>query len=41
VGIDLTPLIMDDSIDVIDFTRGFIRRFEEEVVHGLTPYFRK
>lgn len=41
VGIDLTPLVMDDSMDVIDFTRGFIRRFEDEVVHGLTPYFRR
>ena len=40
-GIDLTPLIVEESIDVIDFTRGFIRRFENEVVNGLAPYFIK
>jgi len=40
-GIDLTPLIVEESIDVIDFTRGFIRRFENEVVNGLAPYFKK
>jgi LmbE family N-acetylglucosaminyl deacetylase len=30
-AIDLTPLAHDDSLDVIEFTVGFIRRFETDV----------
>lgn len=39
VGMDLTPLLLDESLDVVKFTRGFIRRFEDEVVCALEPYF--
>ena len=39
VGIDLTSLIQDDSLSVVEFTRQAIRRFEESVCDGLTPYF--
>lgn len=39
VGIDLTPLILDDSLSVVEFTRQAIRRFEESVCTALTPYF--
>ena len=30
-AIDLTPLVQDDSLDLIDYTTGFIRRFEADV----------
>jgi len=30
-AMDLTPLALDDALDVFDYTRGLIRRFEEEV----------
>lgn len=39
VGIDLTALIQDDSLSVVEFTREAIRRFEETVCAGLAPYF--
>lgn len=39
LGMDLTPLLLDDSLGVLEFTRGFIRRFEDEVVAALSPYF--
>jgi hypothetical protein len=35
VGMDLTPLVNDESLDVIEFTRSHIRRFENEVVSNL------
>jgi len=41
VGIDLTPLIQDDSLSVLEFTRQAIRRFEESVCSALSPYFSK
>jgi LmbE family N-acetylglucosaminyl deacetylase len=30
-AIDLTPLAQDDSLDMIEYTAGFIRRFESDV----------
>jgi len=39
VGIDLTPLIQDDSLSVVEFIRQAIRRFEESVCAGLKSYF--
>ena len=39
VGMDLTPLILDDSLSVVEFTRQAIRRFEESVCTALNPYF--
>ena len=29
--IDLTPLIADDSLDIVEYVLGFVQRFEEEV----------
>ena len=40
VGMDLTPLIVDDSLGVLKFTSERIRRFEDEVLSALTPYFK-
>ncbi len=40
VGMDLSPLLRDDSLDPVEFTRGFIRRFENEVTAALSRYFR-
>jgi LmbE family N-acetylglucosaminyl deacetylase len=39
VGMDLTPLIQDDSLSILEFTRQAIRRFEESVCSALSPYF--
>ena len=39
VGMDLTPLILDDTLSVLEFTRQAIRRFEESVCPALNPYF--
>ena len=30
-AMDLTPLVLDDSLDVFEYTRGLIRKFEDEV----------
>lgn len=30
-AMDLTPLIQDDSLDLLEFTLGFLRRFEEDI----------
>ncbi len=30
-GIDLTPLIADDSLDIVEYVLGFVQRFEEDV----------
>ena len=38
-GIDLSPLLRDDSLDPVEFTRGYIRRFENEVTATLSRYF--
>jgi len=32
---DLTPLIVDPSIDIIAFARGFIERFNMEAVDNI------
>ena len=40
VGMDLSPLLRDDSLDPVELTRGFIRRFENEVCTALSRYFR-
>lgn len=39
VGMDLSPLLRDDSLDPVEYTRGFIRRFENEVTSSLSRYF--
>jgi hypothetical protein len=28
---DLTPLVEDEKLDVLEYTMGFLRRFEKEV----------
>lgn len=40
VGMDLSPLLRDDSLDPVELTRGFIHRFENEVATALSRYFR-
>jgi len=35
LGMDLTPLIVDPSIDIIAFARGFIERFNMEAVDNI------
>jgi LmbE family N-acetylglucosaminyl deacetylase len=40
VGMDLTPLILDDRLGVLEFTSERIRRFESEVFTTLAPYFK-
>jgi hypothetical protein len=40
VGMDLTPLILDDRLGVLEFTLDRIRRFENEVAAGLAPFFK-
>ena len=40
VGMDLTPLILDDRLGVLEFTLDRIRRFEDEVTAALSPYFK-
>jgi LmbE family N-acetylglucosaminyl deacetylase len=35
-GMDLTPLVQDDSLDLVEHARGFIRRFEADVVARLS-----
>jgi LmbE family N-acetylglucosaminyl deacetylase len=34
-ALDLTPLILDDSLDILDYTIGFIDRFRADVVSRL------
>ena len=40
VGMDLTPLLLDDRLGVLEFTLDRIRRFENEVFTSLSPYFK-
>lgn len=40
VGMDLTPLILDDRLGVLEFTLECIRRFEGAVAASLSPYFK-
>ncbi len=39
-GMELTPLILDDALDPVEFTCGFIHRFEREVRAALSLYFQ-
>lgn len=39
VGMDLSPLLRDDSLDPVEFTRSFIRRFENEVTTAISRHF--
>lgn len=34
-GIDLTPLVVDDSLDVLAYVMGFIERFQQDVRHKI------
>jgi LmbE family N-acetylglucosaminyl deacetylase len=38
-AMDLTPLVDDPTIDPVEFTAGFIRRFEEDVRDAVGKYF--
>lgn len=38
-AMDLTPLAHDDSLNPVEFTTGFIRRFEEQVKSAVAPFF--
>ena len=37
-GIDLTPLVHNPELSVIEYTRGFIERFEEDVTNTLEKF---
>ena len=37
-AIDLTPLVADPSLDIVEYVLGFIRRFEADVCNKLTKY---
>jgi len=37
-AIDLTPLVTDPSLDIVEYVLGFIRRFEADVRNTLTKY---
>jgi len=39
VGMDLSPLLLDDSLDPVEFTCRCIRRFEQEVRSALDRFF--
>jgi LmbE family N-acetylglucosaminyl deacetylase len=39
LGVDLTPLALDDSIDPVEFTCSIVRRFEDDVRNALAPIF--
>jgi LmbE family N-acetylglucosaminyl deacetylase len=41
LGMDLTPLALDDSLDPVEFISALIRRFESEVRDALEPLFPK
>lgn len=38
-GMDLSPLAHDPELDLLDYTLGFIRKFEDDVREKLGPYF--
>ncbi|MCX6977370.1 MAG: PIG-L family deacetylase [Verrucomicrobia bacterium] len=40
-AIDLTPLILDDSLNIIDYVSGFIDRFKADVVAQLQSFLRQ
>ncbi|HRQ88828.1 MAG TPA: PIG-L family deacetylase, partial [Bacteroidia bacterium] len=37
-GMDLSPLAHDPGLDILDYTLGFIRKFEDDVREKLGPY---
>jgi len=39
-AIDLTPLIEDDSLSIIEYIRGYIRSFEEDVINKLNSVLK-
>jgi hypothetical protein len=39
LGMDLTPLIRNETLNVVDYTCGFIRRFEQDVRSELMNFF--
>ncbi len=39
-AIDLTPLIEDDSLSIIEYIRGYIRNFEEDVINKLNSVLK-
>ena len=40
LGMDLTPLIRNESLNVVDYTCGFIKRFERDVRFELMSFFQ-
>ncbi len=40
-GLDLTPLVADEPIDIVDYTCGLISRFQQEVRNKLTARLGK
>lgn len=40
LAIDLTPLIQDDSLDIVRFTENYLERFRADVVNGLNRQFK-
>ncbi len=41
LGMDLTPLAQNDTLDPVEFTTSMIRRFENEARDALAPLFPK
>jgi LmbE family N-acetylglucosaminyl deacetylase len=39
-GLDLTPLVADETLDIAEYTCGFIARFQEDVRNKLTAHLR-
>ncbi len=39
-AIDLTPLIEDDSMSIVEYIRGYIRNFEEDVINKLNSVIK-
>ncbi len=40
-AMDLTPLVIDNSLDVVEFVQGYIRRFSEDVSGRISRLVRK
>jgi hypothetical protein len=41
LGMDLTPLAQDDTLDPVEFIGSMIRRFEDEARDALELFFPK
>lgn len=37
-AMDLTPLVQDPELDILEYTLGYIRKFEDDVRRQLSPY---